>query len=283
MNCQVCGSVGSLAFIKNNYRILECKSCSFYFTDLKVTPEKVNEIYSDIYFYDGGDGYSDYTLEGEMLVQRGEYYARKISKFISSGKVLDAGAAAGFILKGFENIGWLGVGVEPNTKMVEYGKKVLGLDLRQGTLETVKINTKFDLIVLIQVIAHLFSLDRSIQNASDLLKPGGYVLVETWNRSSLTAKLFGKYWHEYSPPSTLNFFDKKTLDALMSKFSFHKIRSGWPQKKIKSNHAKSLLKHKMEGTRLLRKISGIVGLIPDNVLLPYPAEDLFWALYRKNI
>jgi hypothetical protein len=38
----------------------------------------------------------------------------------------------------------------------------------------------------------------------------------------------------------------------------------------------------MKGIRLLNKFSGIVGIIPDNVLLPYPAEDLFWALYRKN-
>lgn len=50
MVCQVCGSVGSLAFIKNNYSMLKCKSCNFYFTELKVTPEKVHEIYSDSYF-----------------------------------------------------------------------------------------------------------------------------------------------------------------------------------------------------------------------------------------
>jgi len=97
MNCQICGGVASLAFTKNNYRILECKSCNHYFTELRVTPEKVHEIYNDSYFYGGGDGYSDYTLEGEMLVKRGEYYARKIRKCISSGKVLDVGAAAGFI------------------------------------------------------------------------------------------------------------------------------------------------------------------------------------------
>jgi SAM-dependent methyltransferase len=282
MNCLVCGSITTLAFIKNNYRILRCKSCDFYFTELKVTPEKVNEIFSDSYFCGGGDGYSDYTLEREILLNRGKYYARKISKFLQPGKVLDVGAAAGFILKGFENVGWFGVGIEPNIKMVEYGKNVLGLDLRPGTLETIKIREKFDIILLIQVIAHLFSLDCSIQNAYDYLKPGGYVLIETWNRSSLTAKLFGRYWHEYSPPSALNFFNKKTLDTLMSKFGFNKISSGWPQKSILSNHAKSFLKHKIEETGFISRISGILGVIPDDVLLPYPAEDLFWALYCKN-
>jgi len=283
MNCQICGSAASLTFNKNNYSILECKSCKHYFTELTVTTDLVHKIYSDRYFYGGGDGYSDYTLEGEMLVHRGEYYARKIRKFISSGKVLDVGAAAGFILRGFENMGWQGIGIEPNSKMVEYGKFNLGIDLRQGTFETVKLDSKFDLVIMIQVIAHLFDLNRSIKNAFDFLKPGGYVLIETWNRSSITAKLFGSYWHEYSPPSTLNFFNKKTLDILMNKYNFQKIKSGWPQKKILSNHAISILKHKMEDIRLLRKISRIVGIIPDKVLLPYLADDLFWSLYWKKI
>lgn len=42
-----------------------------------------------------------------MLIKRGEYFANKINKHINTGKVLDIGSAAGFILKGFENRGWL--------------------------------------------------------------------------------------------------------------------------------------------------------------------------------
>jgi SAM-dependent methyltransferase len=282
MECQICGGTGKLVFLKNNYRILKCANCSHYYTDVKVTSEIVNEIYSDSYFYDGGSGYSDYTLEEEMLISRGEYYARKILKFIKPGNVLDVGAAAGFILKGFENIGWHGIGIEPNKKMIEYGVKKFGIDLRHGTLETIKLDSKVDLIVMIQVIAHLFDLNQSVKNAYDYLNPGGYMLIETWNRSSFTARLFGRNWHEYSPPGTLNYFNKKTLDILMNKYDLHKISSGWPKKNIISNHAKSLLKHKIEDIRLLRKISGIVGIIPDNVLLPYLGDDLFWALYRKN-
>jgi hypothetical protein len=68
----------------------------------------------------------------------------------------------------------------------------------------------------------------------------------------------------------------------MRKNNFLKVSEGLPKKNILNNHAKSLVKHKLNEMRLLRSISGIVNLIPDNVLLPYPAEDLFWALYRKN-
>lgn len=282
MDCQICGGKGSETFVKNGFAILRCINCNHYFVDLKITTEKVYEIYSDSYFYGGGEGYPDYLLEEEMLIKRGEYYAKKISRFIRSGRILDVGAAAGCILKGFENMGWHGVGIEPNAKMVEYGKRSLKIDLRQGTLETARMDSKFDLIVMIQVIAHLADLNRSILNVSDLLDAHGFVLIETWNRCSLTAKLFGKNWHEYSPPSTLNFFNKRTLDALLERYNFKKISSGRPQKKIISNHAKSLIKHKMGNTRLLKYFSGVVNLIPDNVYIPYPAEESFWALYQKK-
>jgi 2-polyprenyl-3-methyl-5-hydroxy-6-metoxy-1,4-benzoquinol methylase len=199
MNCPICDNFGVSTLIKNNYRILKCVGCNHFYTELKISPEAINEIYSNNYFFGGGDGYSEYTLERNSLIKRGEYYANKISRFVKPGNVLDVGAASGFILKGFENLGWKGTGIDPNHSMVEYGRNILGLDIQQGTLEAVDLNLKYDLIIMIQVIAHLFDLNSSMKNVSNFLKSGGYVLIETWNSNSITAKLFGKYWYEFSP------------------------------------------------------------------------------------
>ena len=47
---------------------------------------------------------------------------------------------------------------------------------------------------------------------------------------------------------------------------------------IAGAHARSALRHRLRpggfGARL-------TGLIPAGVRLPYPSEDLFWALYRR--
>jgi hypothetical protein len=99
----------------------------------------------------------------------------------------------------------------------------------------------------------------------------------------LIARIFGSRWHEYSPPTTLNYFDKKTLNILMQKYRFKKIASGKPSKKILSAHAKSLLVYKIRGDKFLsRFFLKIVNFIPDNIKIPYPAGDLFWTLYRVN-
>ena len=281
MNCTLCGNSSVSAFKVNDYNILKCTSCNHYFTQLKISTEEVKNIYSDNYFFGGGDGYPDYTLEKDMLIRKGEYYSKKIEKFIKSGKVLDIGCASGFIIKGFENKGWKATGIEPNASMSEYGRDLLGLDIRQGTIEEVKLTEKYDLILMIQVIAHLFDLNASMKNVYKHLKPGGYLLIETWNRSSLTAALFGKLWHEYSPPGTLNFFDKRNLLIFLKKYNFQHIKTGRPEKKLMSNHAKSLIKHKLKSNKFMKYFSGAVNIVPDNILLPYPAEDLFWSLYQK--
>ena len=283
MNCTLCHNNNTeTKFLKNGYRIASCNLCNHLFTEFEPTEGEIEQIYSDDYFFKGGAGYEDYTLEKDMLIKRGSYYANKIKKYISVGKVLDIGAAAGFILKGFENNGWQGTGIEPNRRMVEYGRKVVGVSIKKGTIETVELEGKFDLVVLIQVVAHMYDLQKAFRKIYHLLKPGGCVLIETWNKDSLTARAFGRNWHEYSPPGTLNYFSKRTLNLLMTKNDFSLVKQETPKKSINSTHAKSLIKHKLLESKRLKWLAGITSLIPGNMILPYPSEDLFWAFYKRN-
>lgn len=283
MNCPACNHKDT----RKNYEIrsfliMECNFCRHGFTDLQLTPEKVKEIYSDQCFYGVKDGYPDYTLEKDILIKRGEKYARVINKYTSPGLLLDVGAAAGFIMKGFENTGWETIGIEPNNSIAEFGRKNLNMNIKSGTIETIELEKNFDLILLIQVIAHLYDLNTAIYIISEKLKKGGYLLVETWDKNSISARLLGSGWHEYSPPSTLNFFSKKSLDTLMGRYGLKKVATGRLFKKIHSEHAKSLLNHKLGESKNLRWAKGITKLIPKNVSFPYPSEDLFWSIYGKT-
>jgi len=283
MNCPICSSDKTeVKFIKNKYQILQCLNCNHLFTNFKPTAIEIENIYSDDYFFNGGAGYDDYTLEKEMLIKRGEYYANKMNKYMSPGKALDIGAAAGFLLKGFENKGWEVKGIEPNNSMVDYGNKVLGVNIERGTIETAELNSEFDLVILIQVMAHIYGLNKALNTIANSLQSNGHLLIETWNKDSFTAKIFGQNWHEFSPPSTLNYFSKKTLDKLLLQHGFSLIKRGIPKKSIHSKHAKSLIKYKLVESKGLKWLAWSTVFIPKNIILPYPAEDLFWSLYKKN-
>ena len=152
----------------------------------------------------------------------------------------------------------------------------------QLALESLQANQTYDLVSMIQVIAHFADLRQALQVAADATKPSGYWLIETWNKDSWAARLFGQNWHEYSPPSVLHWFSPTTLKALAAQFGFHEIAHGRPSKWINGGHAKSLLQYKLQSVPLGRQAGKLLNLLPEYLPLPYLADDLFWMLLRKK-
>jgi SAM-dependent methyltransferase len=274
MPCPLCNSFGELAFVAKGIDVLDCNSCGHRFAGLTADEAHVESVYSDGYFTGGGAGYSDYAAEAEMLRQRGRAYAAKIARHTKAGRMLDVGAAAGYVLEGFLESGWSGIGLEPNSAMAALGRE-RGIDIRQGSLESFQAEESFDLVSMVQVAAHFYDPRTALQKTFHLLKPGGLLLVETWDRGSISARIFGKNWHEYSPPSVLNWWTKDGLNAFLDRLGFTRVDGGRPSKKISGGHVRSLLKYRVGDNFLLK-------LIPEKINFPYPSEDLFWALYKKN-
>lgn len=277
MLCPLCRSESKIVFTAKDFPVRDCARCGHRFAEIPANENHVAETYGDEYFSGGGAGYADYLAEGEMLRSRGRDYAKRLSKFTQPGKILDVGAAAGFILQGFADEGWQGFGVEPNAAMAKTGREKFGLRIEAGDFENFASAEKFDAVSMIQVAAHFYAPRRAFQNAFGLLKDDGFLLIETWNFKSVTARVFGKNWHEYSPPSVLQWFAPETLTNFLDEIGFEKTAGGRPSKKISGGHAKSLLEY-----RLGSRFSPLLKIIPDRVNFPYPAEDLFWALYKKR-
>lgn len=275
--CPLCGSGSTFAFTAKGFDLRDCVKCRHRFTAIDAGEAHVEQVYGDDYFSGGGAGYADYLAEGEMLNKRGRWYAAKLGKLgVGPGKMLDVGAAAGFILRGFVDSGWNGTGIEPNSEMAKFGAKALGLHIARGSFERFRSKDKFDLISMIQVAAHFYDPLAAFSKARDLLEDDGVLLVETWNRGSLSARLFGRNWHEYSPPSVLQFFSEKGLSEFLGTLGLERIGGGRPSKKISGAHARSLLRYRIGESRLLK-------LIPERVNFPYPSEDLFWGAFRKRV
>ena len=283
MLCPLCDGDSVPAFEKDGHEIRDCASCDHRFTRPVAPAEThVRSIYSDDYFTRGGAGYADYVAEEKLLRRRGHWYAKLLSKHTKPGSILDVGAAAGFILQGFVDSGWTGNGVEPNDTMASVARSRLGLEVWTGMMEHLADDLQFDAVSMIQVLPHFIEPRRAIQVVAKILRPGGLLLVETWNRKSWTARILGKSWHEYSPPSVLHWFSPQGVADLGNTFGLKEIARGRPAKRILASHGKSLVKHKLNSSAVGRIMAKPLDLIPDNLVLPYPAEDLFWMVLRKG-
>ncbi len=282
MNCPICGNYSKNFFKKYDYWILSCSNCSHQYVDINPSVVHTEMIYNDNYFEGGGDGYPNYLHESQIIRAHGRRYGRILKRYMIPGTVLDIGAAAGFILQGLFDEGWSGQGIEPNDKMANYASTQLGLPVQTGTLEQLATEKSFDLVTMIQVIPHFYNLRLALQIARDVTKPQGFWLIETWNRESLTAKIFGQNWHEYSPPSVLHWFSPDDLSNLAAQYGFTKVAIGKPEKWINGSHVKSLLRYKLQDLWMGKFFLPILNLIPDSLPIPYPAEDLFWILLQKT-
>lgn len=270
------------SFKVNDYNVLECEVCGHQSADLPVITSHVDAIYTDEYFFGGGAGYTDYLTESDLLIDHGRRYAKILSRYTKPGLMLDVGAAAGFLLQGFVDQGWKGVGIEPNARMAEHARSQLGIDVDVGSFETFQADKRFDLITMIQVIGHFVDVQKAFEVAYKHLAASGFILVESWDRESWTARLFGKRWHEYSPPSVVHWFSKDGLKQLGARYGLKTIAIGRPGKWLNGSHARSLLKHKLGSGGRGRSLSLLTPLIPSRLPIPYPSEDLFWILFQKE-
>ena len=275
MKCPLCSSGSNFAFNAKGIAVRDCSVCNHRFAGIEANEDHVAKVYDDSYFFGGEAGYSDYPAEADLLVERGRKYAEKIGKYTDPGRMLDVGAACGFLLKGFTDRGWEGMGLEPNAAMVRLAQERLGLDVIEGSLESCDIDRRFDLVSMLQVAGHLYDPVKAFRTAYKLLNVNGFLLIESWNRESLSARILRRHWHEYSPPSVLQWFSIGGLTRFLEGLGFETVATGRPSKRIKGSHAKSILKYRIGDNFLLK-------LIPDSLSIPYPSEDLFWALYRKS-
>ena len=280
-SCPLCSGALKLAFEVHGYPISACTDCGHQTaTVAKDRADHVAATYGDDYFSGGAAGYEDYVGESGILRQRGRDYGKLVKQHAKPGFLLDVGAAAGFILKGFIDEGWQGVGVEPNARMADFARNSNKVQVECSSFEDFRGDRTFDLVSIIQVIAHFIDPAAAVQHAASLLAPGGLLLVETWDRQSLTARLFGNSWHEYSPPSVLQWFSKDGLKALTGKQGFDFVATGRPRRSIQARHAASLLRYKL-GDSAIGKLGGpLLGLVPKGLTVPYPGDDLFWSLFR---
>lgn len=279
-HCPLCGKQGRARFKKRDLTILECTNCHHQFWKPTNLEAHVAETYGDDYFQGSSAGYLDYV--GEETIQRASarYYTRMLTRHTRPGRMTDVGAACGFFVKEFSDAGWCACGVEPNSSMRDFGQKKFGIDLPAAQLDDLPSSDRVDLISVIQVISHLIDPRQTLTTIHNRLLPGGLLLIETWDRSSLAARLSGEGWHEYNPPSVLHWFSRASLQKLVEEHGFEKVSQGIPRKRIQLGRAAKMIRHSTENSIIGRWLTWPLVLAPSNLAVPYFLGDAFWMLFR---
>jgi len=278
--CPICDGSSAFRFTISGVPIRRCAYCGHGFADYSVAARHLETVYGDDYFSSVGPGYRDYLSEAGLLQQQGQRYGALISRYAPHGRVLDVGSAAGFIAAGMRDAGLAVTLLEPNERMASYASNSLRLSTHNVALENLEIREAYDAISMIQVVMHFFDPRRAFAAAARATRSPGYWLIEAWRADSAVAYVLGRNWHVYNPPSVLNYFTMKSLDLLAAEFGFVRIATGRPRKIITAGHAAALFEFLTSRSKALRLAPSIVNRLPRSFRLPYPGDDIFWAVYQ---
>lgn len=142
---------------------------------------------------------------------------------IHDQKVLDVGCASGYIGEILKKQGNYVLGLDLTKKDVLKAKRILD-DARVFDIEADdirKLGRNYDLIIIVEVIEHLFDPEAAIKRLLPVLKKGGRILVSTpnivhiYNRVKLVLGIFNYRDETIINKSHIHFFTDTSLKNMM--------------------------------------------------------------------
>lgn len=181
----------------------------------KAKPDGIdNHIYdrlADTWWQEGG---FLNLLKVALNPPRFEYLKRYLPGLAFKGKkVLEVGCGGGLFLEELAKLGGVCTGIDPSKKSISAARKHAaqsGLKIAYKDARGEKIpfpDKSFDFVACVDVLEHVNDLPKVIQEISRVLKPGGYFLYDTFNKtlkSKLIAiKVFQEWkWTAFMEPNT---------------------------------------------------------------------------------
>lgn len=209
---------------KDGYAIDTCVVCGLTQLNPAPSPEVLDALYGAQYFLAGGGraGYGDYAG------QRGEYdatfreEARRLARYVPSGKVLDVGCGFGYFVRAALDAGYDAYGVDVSAEAVAAADRLAPDRVFRGTAADaprVK-DMAFDAIFVSHLIEHVVKPVPFVSDLRERLRPGGHLVVITPNIGSRLARLSGPRWVSFKLPEHVAYYDPDTIALLLESCGF---------------------------------------------------------------
>jgi 2-polyprenyl-3-methyl-5-hydroxy-6-metoxy-1,4-benzoquinol methylase len=280
-----------------SYRYLECNDCNCVYIENQPI-EKISEIYPNNY-------YSTSSLDvGKLglfsLIKRVKFFLDKvlfarILRKIKSEKIscLDVGGGYGWLLSSLramdERI--------KSTVVIDLSEASRGYAEEAGhvficsTIESSRLEQKFDLILMLNLIEHVSSPKVALEIAYKYLNNDGFLLIKTPNTQSLNRKIFQyKYWGGLHAPRHWVLFNKKNFSKLafslgftVEKFSYTQGAPQWAASIFGSlfiNNPENSKTCPVDSRKSFQILLIVFALI-DFILLPFLKTDQMLFLLKK--
>ncbi len=278
IKCYHCGSSNNEFYAKANdieyfssnkdYHYYLCNDCEVLF----IYPQPLNEL-QQIYpanYYSFNDDQKSFSFKiknklDQLFFKR---HVRSIQK--KEINVLDVGGGTGTVcdtIKAIDNR-------ISKTQIIDIdatAEKIAtlkGHSYFRGRMEDFETEQQFDLILMLNLIEHVASPSAVLKKATQLLSPGGIIIIQTPNYKSLDASIFRhKNWGGYHCPRHWIIFDKKSFLNMAANcglkpqsFSYTQGAAFWTVSILNKLHQWKLIKAGAEKPLVYHPLFSIISM-----------------------
>ena len=221
--CLLCNSNKGKIYLewKEEYLLVKCDNCN-------VISANINECIDNLYDDDG-----HYERSAEMIaknyeyrkatfgIERYNYCIKRQSLNSSKINVLDIGSGFGYFLSVLNDKGVKNKGLEIDPLSVNYSKDI-GLNVSNTSIDK-ELDSSYELIVMFDVLEHLYNPMDFCTEVSKKIKKNGYLIAYTPNIHSIGFELMDSKQNLLHPFQHVCFYNEESLKYLADKIGFEII------------------------------------------------------------
>ncbi len=221
------------------------------------------------------------------LAKTANAYLYQQGRSLSGMKLLDIGCFTGEFLIEAKNLGADVYGVDLQPEAVRIAQSRLGDRVQIADIVHDKLVFPlhtFDIITILGLIEHVTDVTGLLERVSQLLAPGGVLMIQTPDSGSVAATIMGRLWPPFTPIEHIHLFTRFGLRSLLKRFGYHVF--------CFKSHVKMLTPGYIHGVfrtfapSLFRLLRPIVAITPQRLLsirLPvYIGEMTVFARKKDN-
>jgi SAM-dependent methyltransferase len=217
--CPICGGGSAPCFVAAEYRFYRCSSCRTAFVSPVPSDKALCDFYDTFHQTEGKGGMYD-AFEDRMQAD----FPAKIDLVLNTfnpdkpERLLDVGCGKGYFVHACVDRGLNAEGIDLSVSAIEFARKKLGIKAYSGSLADLKNELGlFDAATFWATIEHLPDPIRMLRDISDILRPGGRLLLDTGLGDDWLDRLLPGRVQWYDPPQHLYVFSRGGLRAALAK------------------------------------------------------------------
>jgi len=245
VNCPTCESNTNNTLIykrDDGIGFYKCLNCNIEYASPRLIEKELLQLYEgddwkDLSKYDNWS-YENWKNNKEFHYYLVQENVKLVKKFLNKGSsVLDVGCDIGLTVKLLEENGYYSEGVEVSSVGAKIAKEKTGITVHNMQLRDYQSDIKYDGVLLLDVLEHLYDPIKVLTECGSHMKEGGYIFIHVPHHGGISVKFkrllhkigLKKGYKHFGFPAHIYNFDKKSLRVMLKKAGFKTVHyESWP-------------------------------------------------------